>query len=162
MKRRCVPPMQVTVQIRRLIAATLVCASVVLGVSFLMGSGKASPRASAAHTCSAADKQFLTTVSSNMTQLSYWSDSLSSGDATAALVIKQSNGFSYELLAFHLADSHSYRAFCRIGFAAKPPRKSTLQRNLKRIRPETLERINRAIIRHAQRAYETQRTTLHR
>ena len=33
-----------------------------------------------------------------------------------ALVIKQANGFSYEQLAFHLADSQSYRAFCLIGF----------------------------------------------
>src|SRR5829696_5060486 len=44
-----------------------------------------------------------------------------------ALVIKQANGFSYEGLAFHLVDSQSYRAFCLIGFADKPPSKSTLQ-----------------------------------
>ena len=66
------------------------------------------------------------------------------------LVIKQSNGFSYEGLAFHLEDSQSYRAFCRIGFADKTPRKSTLQRNFKRVRAETLERINRALVRYAQ------------
>ena len=89
--------MLLSVQLRRLIAATLVCASVVLGVSFLMGSGRASPRASAAHTCSAADKQFLTTVSSNMTQLGYWSDSLLSGDATPALVIRQTNAESRQV-----------------------------------------------------------------
>jgi IS5 family transposase len=77
-------------------------------------------------------------------------EGMSGEQVLRVLVIKQSNGFSYELLAFHLADSHSYRAFCRVGFAAKPPKKSTLQRNLKLIRPETLERINRAIIRHAQ------------
>jgi IS5 family transposase len=77
-------------------------------------------------------------------------EGMSGEQVLRVLVIKQSNGFSYELLAFHLADSHSYRAFCRIGFAAKPPKKSTLQRNLKLIRPETLERINRAIMRHAQ------------
>lgn len=46
-----------------------------------------------------------------------------------ALVVKQANGFSYEELAFHLADSQSYRAFCLIGFADKPAKKSTLQRN---------------------------------
>src|SRR5499433_2612619 len=67
-----------------------------------------------------------------------------------ALVIKQANGFSYEELAFHLADSQSYRAFCLIGFADKPPKKSTLQRNLKRVRTETLERVNRALVQHAQ------------
>jgi len=67
-----------------------------------------------------------------------------------ALVIKQANGFSYEELAFHLADSQSYRAFCLIGFADKPPKKSTLQRNLKQVRAETLERINRALVASAQ------------
>jgi len=67
-----------------------------------------------------------------------------------ALVIKQSNGFSYEGLAFHLVDSQSYRAFCLIGFAEKTPSKSTLQRNLKLVRAETLERVNRALVRDAQ------------
>jgi IS5 family transposase len=66
------------------------------------------------------------------------------------LVIKQSNGFSYDDLAFHLADSQSYQAFCLIGIAEKPPKRSTLQRNLKAVRAETLERINRAIVAHAQ------------
>jgi hypothetical protein len=87
------------VQFRRLIAATLVCASVVLGLSFLIGSGRASTRATANDTCSAADKQFLATVSSNMTQLGYWSDSLSSGDATPALVIKQAKAESNQVFA---------------------------------------------------------------
>lgn len=68
-----------------------------------------------------------------------------------ALVIKQANGFSYDDLAFHLTDSQSYRAFCLIGFADKTPKKSTLQRNLKRVRPETLERVNRALVGHAQK-----------
>src|SRR5262249_20479828 len=68
-----------------------------------------------------------------------------------ALLVKQANGFSYEELAFHLADSQSYRAFCLIGFADKPPTKSTLQRNLKQVRAETLERINRALVASAQR-----------
>jgi IS5 family transposase len=74
-----------------------------------------------------------------------------SGEQTLrALVIKQANGFSYEGLAFHLVDSQSYRAFCLIGFADKPPSKSTLQRNLKRVRAETLERVNRVLVQHAQ------------
>lgn len=67
-----------------------------------------------------------------------------------ALIIKQANGFSYEQLAFHLADSHSYRAFCLIGFADKTPKKSALQRNIKCVRAETLERVNRALVQHAQ------------
>jgi len=68
-----------------------------------------------------------------------------------ALVLKQMNGFSYEELAFHLADSCSYRAFCRIGLGSKAPSKATLQRNIKRLSPETLEKINRAVISHASR-----------
>ena len=78
-------------------------------------------------------------------------DGMSGEQVLRALVIKQSNGFSYELLSFHLADSQSYRAFCRIGFAEKPPKKSTLQRNMKRIRAETLERINCQVIHDAQK-----------
>jgi len=77
-------------------------------------------------------------------------DGLSGEQVLRALVIKQANGFSYEELAFHLADSQSYRAFCLIGIAAQPPSKSTLQRNLKRVRTETLERVNRALVQHAQ------------
>lgn len=74
-----------------------------------------------------------------------------SGEQTLrALVIKQANGFSYEGLAFHLVDSQSYRAFCLLGFADKTPSKSTLQRNLKRVRAETLERVNQALVRYAQ------------
>jgi IS5 family transposase len=67
-------------------------------------------------------------------------DGMSGEQALRALVIKQVNGFSYEELAFHLADSQSYRAFCLIGFAAQPPSRSTLQRNLKRVRTGTCQR----------------------
>lgn len=77
-------------------------------------------------------------------------DGMTGEQVLRALVIKQANGFSYEELGFHLADSQSYRAFCLIGFADQPPSKSTLQRNLKRVRAETLERVNRALIQHAQ------------
>lgn len=77
-------------------------------------------------------------------------DGMSGEQVLRALVIKQANGFSYEGLAFHLADSQSYRAFCLIGFADAPPKKSTLQRNIKLVRPETLERLNRALVKHAQ------------
>lgn len=68
-----------------------------------------------------------------------------------ALILKQMNGFSYEELAFHLADSCCYQAFCRIGLGAKPPSKATLQRNIKCLSAETLETINRELISHARR-----------
>src|SRR5262245_51267084 len=43
-----------------------------------------------------------------------------SGDQVLrVLLVKQLGSFSYEELAFHLADSASYRAFCRIGSMEK-------------------------------------------
>jgi len=70
-----------------------------------------------------------------------------SGDQDLRLVIlKQMNGFSYEELAFHLADSRCFRAFCGFGIDEKSPRKSALQENLKRVQPETLELVNRLVL----------------
>jgi len=65
------------------------------------------------------------------------------------LIVKQMTGFSYVQLAFHLGDSTSYRAFCRLGLAEKPPPCSTLKRNLKRVRAQTLERIHWGILEEA-------------
>ena len=65
------------------------------------------------------------------------------------LIIKQMNGFSYEELAFHLADSRTYRAFCRYGIADKTPAKGTLQQNCKRATAGTLETINQLVVLHA-------------
>lgn len=81
--------MQVSVRARRLIAATLACAGLVLGVSMLVGSGRAQPGDRLTHTCSAADKQFLDTARSNLTQLGYWSDSLLSAEVSPGVVVKQ-------------------------------------------------------------------------
>lgn len=55
---------------------------------------------------------------------------------------------TYDELSFHLQDSHAFRAFARIPFAAniKPTR---LQSNLKRIRPQTWETINRVLTQYA-------------
>ncbi len=70
-----------------------------------------------------------------------------SGDQVLRLVVlKQMNGFSYEELAFHLADSRCFRAFCGFGIDEKSPRKSALQENIKRVQPETLELVNRLIL----------------
>ena len=82
--------MKVSVQIRRLIVATFACAAVVFGVTFLVGSGRAQAgERQVTHTCSAADRQFLNTVSSNMAQLAYWSDSLVHEDVAPGVVVKQ-------------------------------------------------------------------------
>lgn len=67
-----------------------------------------------------------------------------------ALVIKQRFDLSYEGLAFELADSNSVRAFCRLPLGMSTPTKSTLQRNIKRVKASTWEQINRLVIKYAQ------------
>ncbi|MCK4773927.1 MAG: transposase, partial [Candidatus Krumholzibacteria bacterium] len=52
---------------------------------------------------------------------------MSAEQVLRALLVKQMNGYSYDQLAFHLADSATYRTFCRIGSFERPPSKSTLQ-----------------------------------
>ena len=60
-------------------------------------------------------------------------------------LLKQQRQLSYEELAFHLEDSASFRAFARLPLAWSP-KKSVLHRTISAIRPETWERINRALI----------------
>ncbi len=77
-------------------------------------------------------------------------DGMMSGEQVhKALTIKQMNSFSYEELAFHLLDSKTYRSFCGFGFGDDVPSSSTLQRDIKKIRPETLEAVNRIIVAYA-------------
>lgn len=70
---------------------------------------------------------------------------LSAEQVLRALLIKQLNGFSYRELAFHLADSVSYRKFCQLGWG-QAPSKSVLAACIKAIRRETLEQINRLLV----------------
>jgi IS5 family transposase len=42
------------------------------------------------------------------------SGGLSGAQVLRALVVKQMNGYSYDELAFHLADSQTYRTFCQL------------------------------------------------
>ena len=62
-----------------------------------------------------------------------------------AAIIKQTEGFSYNELTFHLIDSTTYRNFCRIGLVHKGFKKSALCKNIKAISPETWESINRLL-----------------
>lgn len=71
---------------------------------------------------------------------------MSAEQVLRSAVIKQMNQFSYRELAFHLADSRSYRTFCRIGVMEKTPSKSALAANLKALRAETLEKINGELV----------------
>lgn len=66
-----------------------------------------------------------------------------------AAMVKQMNGFSYEELAFHLADSSTYRSFCRLGIDEKPLTKSRLQKNIKRVSAKTWATINGKLIIYA-------------
>jgi IS5 family transposase len=70
---------------------------------------------------------------------------MSADQILRVLVIKQMNQFSYEELAFHLADSMTYRTFCRFGAFDPTPARSTLQHNLRRISASTLQAMNRAL-----------------
>lgn len=84
---------------------------------------------------------------------------LSAEQVLRILVVKQMNGFSYRELAFHLADSRSYRSFCLLGITDKTPTKSALNANLKALQPATLEAINRVFLGAAKKAkVETGRT----
>lgn len=64
-----------------------------------------------------------------------------------ALVVKQMNGFSYVELAFHLADSRTYRGFCRFpAFSNTSPSDTALQSSIRRLQPDTLEAISRLVV----------------
>lgn len=69
-----------------------------------------------------------------------------------AMVLKQMNGFSYEELAFHVADSRSYQSFLGIGLTDQAPKRSTLAENIKRIKASTLEQINHILLGAAKEA----------
>ena len=75
---------------------------------------------------------------------------MSADQVLRAAIIKQTEQFSYEELSFHLLDSRCYRNFCRIGFAHKGFKRSSLASAIKSIRAETWEAINRLIVAHAQ------------
>ena len=67
-----------------------------------------------------------------------------------ALVVRQIMSWSYDELAFHLEDSTSIRSFCRYGLGRRPPSVGTLKRNIKRVSSATLQRVNAALVQHAQ------------
>ena len=75
---------------------------------------------------------------------------LSAEQVLRAVIIKQMNGFSYRVLAFHIADSLSYRKFCLLGTMDTGPSKSALCATIKSLKPETLESISRLIVQYAQ------------
>jgi IS5 family transposase len=77
------------------------------------------------------------------------SEGMSAEQVVKAAIIKQMEEYSYEELAFHLADSKSYRNFCLFKFG-ETYAKSTLNANIKAITADTWEAINRALIGYAE------------
>jgi IS5 family transposase len=65
-----------------------------------------------------------------------------------AALLKQMNGWSYDEICFHLADSTTYRWFAGLGWGEAAPSRST-QRNVKRITEETWQVINRTLLGYA-------------
>jgi len=75
------------------------------------------------------------------------------------LVVRQLTGWTYTALAFHLLDSATYRAFCRLGALTPTPSKSALAATLRRVRPATLATMNDTLVTSAAaRAVEPART----
>jgi transposase, IS5 family len=70
-----------------------------------------------------------------------------SGDQVLrVMLLKQMKGYSYEELHFHLMDSATFRTFCRIGMMEEVPGRSTVAENVKKVRAETLEQVNRLLL----------------
>jgi IS5 family transposase len=63
-----------------------------------------------------------------------------------SVVVRQLTGWTYAELSFHLADSASYRAFCRIGALSKAPSRSALAAAVDRVRPATLATMNDLLV----------------
>ena len=82
------------------------------------------------------------------------------GDQTLRiLVLRQLTAWTYAELAFHLLDSATYRAFCRLGMSTPAPSKSALAATLRRITPATLKTLNdRLVTSPAATAVESART----
>jgi IS5 family transposase len=73
-------------------------------------------------------------------------DGMTAEQVLRAMIVKQLNNYSYEELAFHLSDSSTYRSLCRMGIGDKPFDVSTLKKNIKAVRAETWEAINRKLV----------------
>jgi IS5 family transposase len=75
------------------------------------------------------------------------------------LVLRQLTGWTYAELAFHLADSATYRAFCRICALIGSPSKSALAATIRRVTSATLARMNEQLVTSAAaRAVDPART----
>lgn len=75
------------------------------------------------------------------------------------LILRQLTGWTFAELAFHLADSLTYRAFARLGALTRPLSRSAVADTLRRVRPATLQQLNdRLVTGAAARAVEPAQT----
>ncbi len=83
-----------------------------------------------------------------------------SGEQTLRLLlVRQLTGWTYAELSFHLADSMTYRALCRVGALVALPSTSALAATLRRVWPHTLARRNAHLVtRRAARRVECAQT----
>ncbi|HEY4129782.1 MAG TPA: ISNCY family transposase [Gemmatimonadaceae bacterium] len=71
---------------------------------------------------------------------------LSGEQALRLLIVRQLTGWTYAELAFHLADSATYRTFCRVSALTATPSKSALAATMRRVSPRTLAALNAALV----------------
>ncbi|MDB4917598.1 MAG: isftu1, partial [Gemmatimonadetes bacterium] len=71
---------------------------------------------------------------------------LTGEQALRLLLVRQLTGWTYAELAFHLADSMTYRAFCRVSALTATPSKSALAATLRRVSPYTLATLNDELV----------------
>jgi IS5 family transposase len=62
------------------------------------------------------------------------------------MVIKQRSGWGYETLVREVSDSLHLRRFCRIALTERVPDESTIRKLVRRLGPEVIEEITRAVI----------------
>ncbi|MGH8847444.1 MAG: ISNCY family transposase [Polaromonas sp.] len=74
---------------------------------------------------------------------------MSAEQVLRVLILKQMKGISYDELSFELSSSLCYQSFCRFGIDQDIPKKTSLQRDCKRLSAQTLESINRHLLDHA-------------
>ena len=62
------------------------------------------------------------------------------------MVIKQRSGWGYETLVREVSDSLHLRRFCRIALTERVPDESTIRKLVRRLGPEVIDQITRAVI----------------
>src|SRR3954462_6276095 len=62
------------------------------------------------------------------------------------MMIKQRSGWGYEALVREVSDSLHLRRFCRIALTERVPEESTVRKLVRRLGPEVIEAITRAVV----------------